>query len=171
MDWKATIAAVAPGLATALGGPLAGVAAAAVSEALLGRPDAPEAEIVTALQTGGTDALVKLREAEQAFTLRCKELGIDLERINAADRADARKLQTAAPSRMPATLSLLITGGFFGALGYLLHYGKPDQGGDALMILLGALGTAWSGVTAFWFGSTSGSQRKTDLLAQSKPVD
>jgi hypothetical protein len=37
MDWKKIVGAVAPTLATALGGPLAGMAAAAVSDALLGK--------------------------------------------------------------------------------------------------------------------------------------
>jgi hypothetical protein len=39
-----------------------------------------------------------------------------------------------------------------------------------LLIMLGSLGTAWTGACAFWFGTTSGSKAKTDLLANSAPT-
>lgn len=84
---------------------------------------------------------------------------------DAADRADARKTQVATASRMPALLAIVVTAGFFGVLGLLIRYGKPADGGDALL-LLGSLGTAWTSVVAYYFGSTSASQRKTELMAQ-----
>lgn len=47
----------------------------------------------------------------------------------------------------------------------MMRYGVPQHGGDALLVMLGALGTAWASVVVYFFGSSSGSKVKTDALA------
>jgi len=42
--------------------------------------------------------------------------------------------------------------------------------GPEIEIMLGSLGTAWTGVVAFYFGSSASSQKKDDLLHKSTPV-
>jgi len=77
--WKSLVRAVAPALATALGTPLAGLAVAAISDAVLGKPDGSEQEVEAALAVAGPDVLLRLKDADRAFTLRMRELDIDLE--------------------------------------------------------------------------------------------
>lgn len=167
MDWKAIVGAVAPALGTALGGPLAGLAVSAISDALLGKPNGSEAEIAVALKAGGPDALLKLRQADQAFAVRMRELDIDLERLHQQDRGSARDREAkTGDSFTPRVLALLVTAGFFGVLGYLLVSGKPQAGGDALLVMLGSLGTAWTAIIAYYYGSSAGSTEKTALLAK-----
>lgn len=167
VDWKKLVGAVAPGLATALAGPLAGAAVAALSQELLGQSGGSEVEVAEAIRTGGAEALAKIKAADQAFAVRMRELEIDVDKLHQADRDSARKREAATGDVItPRLLAVGITAGFFGVLGWLLTQGKPDTGGDALLVMLGALGGAWASVVAYYFGSSAGSAAKTDLLAR-----
>lgn len=74
-------------------------------------------------------------------------------------------------SNIPATLAISITAGFFGVLALmLLGVWKPNDN-NALLILLGSLGTSWGSVINFYFGSTIGSARKDEIIAKSAPVE
>jgi hypothetical protein len=155
-DWKSIVKTVAPAIAAALGGPLAGAAVQALSVAIFGNPNSTEEEIAAAVLTGGTDVLFKVKQAEQDFTVKMRELEIQ-------DLASARELAK-IDSLTPRILALFITIGFFGVLYWLMEYGFPETGKDPLLIMLGSLGTAWISVVSFYFGSTAGSARKTDVL-------
>ena len=64
---------------------------------------------------------------------------------------------------MPAFLALLITAGFFSILGLMWMHPEATIS-DPLLIMLGSLGTAWTAVVTFYFGSSSGSQAKDYML-------
>lgn len=177
-DLGTVIKGVAPMLATALLGPLGGLAARTIAEAVLPAGAQPAADapiesvkdsIVNAI-TNGTANMLALKKAEQDFTVKMAEMGYRnveaLEKIAADDRASARHLQEVTRSKMPAVLAVLVTLGFFGVLGYLLVAGKPPQGGDALLVMLGSLGTAWTAIIAYYYGSSSGSQQKDAMLGK-----
>jgi hypothetical protein len=155
---------VAPTIATAMGGPLAGMATKAISEALLGKPDGTEQELVEAAAKATPEQLLALKKAEQEFTIKMRELDIDLERIAGADRANARDREVRTNDWTPRVLAAAITVGFFGTLSYMLTYGLPRDGGEALLVMLGTLGTSWSAIIAYYFGSSAGSRDKNETI-------
>lgn len=158
------IGSVAPTIATALGGPIAGMAVKALSGALLGHDGGSQDDIMSALANPTGDQLAALKRIDADFKVQMKALDIDLERIAAGDRDSARQMQMTTKSWLPEVLSILVTAGFFGVIVYILAYGLPATGNEAILLLLGSLGTAWTGVMAFYFGSSAGSQKKTDAL-------
>jgi len=160
------LAQVAPTVATALGGPLAGLAVKTLSEALLGHPDANESDVSAALMNATPEQLQKLKETDATFKLKMKELDIDLERIASGDRDSARNMQMHTNDWIPRAMAIMVTFGFFGILTWLLTKGVPPTGSETLIYMLGALGTAWTGIVQFYFGSSAGSKAKTDALTQ-----
>lgn len=173
MDFKDIIKTVAPWIGTALGGPLGGMAVKAAADAL-GLSDSTADAIKAAVSGATPDQLLALKEADQNFQIQMQTLGFanikDLEAIAAADRDSARKMQIANPSFMPAVLSAVITIGFLGILIGMMAGVLTTDSSDALLLMLGSLGTAWTGVMAFWFGTTRQSENKTSMLAAAPPV-
>jgi len=163
-DFTDLVATVAPTIAGALGGPLAGLAARAVSAALTGREDAPSDEIRALLAGATPTELAALKAAETEFRARLKALDIDLERIAAGDRGDARRREIRLKDQAPMILAAVVTIGFFGALGLVLRFGLQPQGGEAVLVMLGALATGWTAVLNYYFGSSAGSAAKNSLL-------
>jgi uncharacterized membrane protein YdjX (TVP38/TMEM64 family) len=165
------IGSVAPTIATALGGPVAGMAVKALSNALFGHGDANQDEIQAALANPTAEQLSVLKKIDADFKVQMKSLDIDLERIAAGDRASARDMQKETKDWIPRALAVSVTIGFFAILLYMLVYGLPTTGNEALLLLLGALQTAWGGIIAFYFGSSSGSQQKDKMIYNSKPLE
>lgn len=169
MDWKSIIATVAPWIGTALGGPLGGLAVSAVADAL-GLSEKTTDAIKTAISGATPEQMLALKQADHEFALKMQELGFkqvsDLEKIAADDRKSARDMQTTTRSAIPAVLSIFVTLGYFIILIGMMTGQLRVSDSQALLIMLGSLGTAWGMVMAFWFGTTNNSERKTDLIAK-----
>lgn len=157
---------VAPTIATALGGPLAGLATKTLSEALLGNSDGSPDEIAAALGSATPDQLARLREIDANFKVTMKKLDIDLAQIDAGDRDSARKREVETQDKTPMILAGVVCFGFFGTLIGLMLYGLPSKGQDALLIMLGALGSAFTAIVSYYFGSSSGSRQKDQIIDQ-----
>lgn len=171
IDWKSIIGSVAPTIATALGGPLAGTAVNAVSQAVLGKPGGTQAEIAEAVaKSGNPEMLEKLKEAELQYAAKMKELGIDLEKIVVKDRMSARIREIALKDMTPKILALSYTMGYFLILYYLWRNGMPTFDNpnysvkDLINTLLGVLSAAQMSIISYYFGSSASSAQKSDIL-------
>lgn len=162
---KEIVGAVAPTLATALGGPLAGVATRAIATKLLDEPGAAVEDVEGAIGAASSEDLIKLKELEFEFRAEMEAAGVELERVAASDRDSARKRQSTMRDWTPSVLGLAIILGFFGLLGYILAYGLPTSGGEVLMIMVGALAAMTTQVGNYFFGSSAGSKEKNEMIA------
>lgn len=158
---KQVIGAVAPLLGTALLGPFGGLAGALLAKALgTSDPKAQEAAIASADPT----VLLQLKAAENELCEHMKQLDIDERKLSFDDTASARAMQIATHDSTPKYLAYFITAGFFATLSYLIVYGKPTAGGDVMLVMVGALGTAWASIIQFFYGSSAGSAEKSAAI-------
>ena len=163
MDWLKTIA---PTIATALGGPLAGMAVSAISKAIGCDPNEVQNIISSGKLTAEQVASIQLAELE--LKKQAQSMNLDFAKLTAEDKKSAREMQIATRSWIPPVMALGVTCGFFGIL-FGLMYGQI-QHAPQIDIMLGSLGTAWTGIISFYFGSSAGSQAKTELLSKAEAV-
>lgn len=168
-DWRSFVKKVAPFLGTALGGPLGGAAASALAGALGGDPTkTTDAQLAALVQNVTPEQLLALKQAENDFALKMQALGFqhetDLLQTSAADRASARDREKSVRDWTPKVLAYGVTCGFFGLLFWLMRHEVPPSSKDILNVMLGSLGTAWISVVTYYFGSSAGSDRKTEIL-------
>lgn len=161
--WQDVVSTVAPTIATALGGPLAGMAVGAIGK-IFGLDSATQEQVANAIAGASPADLLKLKQAEIEFKQRMAELEVDVERIAVGDRDSARQREMTVRDKMPATLAIGVTAGFFGVLAFMLTQEVPAGSKDVLNIMLGSLGTAWIQVMSYYFGSSSGSDKKTAII-------
>ncbi len=160
MDW---LKQIAPTIATALGGPLAGMAVSAISKAI-GVDEEKVGDLIAGNKLSAEQiAQVKLAEIE--LQKQAQELGLNFEKLEVEDRKSARDMQSATRSMMPPLLASAVTLGFFSIM-VMMFFNKIDSNNPAILMMLGSLGTAWTGIIAYYFGSSAGSQAKTDLLSK-----
>jgi hypothetical protein len=162
---------IAPTVATLLGGPLAGLAVEAVA-AVFGMEDATKESVIAKLENTqlSSSDIVKLREAELQLKARAQEIGLDLEKLEQADRQGARILWTALIPNERFFLFLLayfMIGGFFYAVYYVLAGKLPTDPNHLVLVgaVIGYASAKADQVVGFFFGSSSDSRKKTDQLA------
>ncbi|CAB4123437.1 hypothetical protein UFOVP43_18 [uncultured Caudovirales phage] len=163
MDW---LKMIAPTIATAVAGPFGTMAYGLIAHELGVSTEEAKSTIEAGKLTAEQIASVQLAEVQ--IKAKAQELSLDFAQLVVADRKSAREMQAETRSYIPAVLAISVTIGFFGILiGMMTETFKTS---DALMLMLGSLGTAWTGIIAFYFGSSAGSQAKDDLLHKSSPV-
>jgi hypothetical protein len=160
MDW---LKQIAPTVATALGGPLAGMAVSAISKAI--GVDEDKVQDMISSNKLNADQVAQLKLAEIELAKQAQELGLNFEKLAVDDRKSAREMQATTRSMMPPILASAVTIGFFGIV-VMMFFNQVDSNNPAILMMLGSLGTAWTGIIAYYFGSSAGSQAKTEMMAK-----
>lgn len=154
---------VAPVLGMAVGGPFGGIASSMIQSAL--GVDTEE-QMINEIQHN-PNALLLIKQAENDFAIKMKELGIKESQLVNEDRADARDLAKERGILFQASLTMLFILGYFG-LFYLFFGGIVSELNDwqrgQVGVLIGVLTGAIPQLLAFWFGSSKGSSDKNTML-------
>ena len=162
MEW---LKLIAPTIATAIAGPFGTMAYGLIANAMGITADDAQKTIEAGKLTA--DQIASVQQAEIALKDKAQELNLDFEKLANDDRKSARDMQSATKSILPAILAIVVTLGFFGILVGMMT--KTFVTSDALLLMLGSLGTAWTGIIAYYFGSSAGSESKNALLHNSTP--
>ena len=165
MSW---LESIAPTIATALGGPLAGMAVEAISKAIGVDPSEVQNTINSGKMTA--DQIASLQTAEIALKARAQEMGLDFEKLAVADRASARQMQMTTGSFVPPLLSVLVVVAWATIQYFLLTHVIDPTMRELVARVLGTLDGALMLVLSFYFGSSAGSQAKDTMLHQSSPT-
>jgi len=152
---KNLVSTVAPALGSALGSPLGGAAIGMIAEKL-GVPNNQQA-VEKAVRQATPDEMLKLKEADNEFEVKMKELEVDVFRLEAEDKQNARA--TFSKDWTTKLMGILTLSGFMGYI-FLVTLQPPEQNSEALInLVLGYLGGLASAVISFYFGA---SQSKDD---------
>ena len=162
---------IAPTLAAALGGPLAGMATAWVAKKVLGKENAT-ADEVSKMLAGMTspDDLLRLKQAENDFKMKMEELGVDVFALEVKDRVSARDfgVKSKVGGNMQAVIATIVIAGFFYTVWMVLTGSLDIQDANKAVLIgtiIGYVSSKADTVLSFFFGSTQGSRDKTTELS------
>lgn len=170
INWKTIVGSVAPVLATALGGPLAGVAVKTIATQVLGKPEATQQEVETAVLEADPQMLLKLRTVDLEFKKTMLDAGVKLEEIASADRNSARDREVKTSDHWtPRILASIVMGGFLGCVyavmsGYVQGLKDPMVAG-LVGTLIGYCSAKADQVVSYYFGSSASSKSKDETLS------
>lgn len=169
-DWKKIVGSVAPTIATALGGPLAGVATKFLAENLLGDSGKGVEDIEKYISGATPEQLVQMKQIEAQFKIEMKKADIDVQKLAVDDRKSARELFKINVWPQIILSSVFIVG-YFGIL-WLLFGGTivlDTSIRDMAGILLGVLTSGIPMILRFWFGGSPQDEAHMDRIYNSVP--
>lgn len=167
---KGLLSGIAPTVASALLGPMAGVAIAGLTK-ILGIDGGTVADVTKAISEGNItpEHIAEIKKLEMQYKADEAERGFKYSELEFKDRDSARLREMTVKDNTNKILAYTVVGAFIAMVGAtLLGYAKVES--VLAGTLVGYLSAKCEQVLAYYFGSSAGSREKTKLLAQSQPV-
>ena len=155
--------------AASFGGPLGTLAAGMVGKALGVDKLGPTQDAISAAIAGSTpEQLNQMKQIEADLQIKMQQMGFqhaeELERLGVDDRVSARNLQIATKSwTVPAMAWLIVLSFSFVVVAILRGWGKVEEAFAGTLI--GYLAANCNQVVSYFFGSSAGNDRQTELKA------
>ena len=160
---------VAPTVASALLGPLGGIAVAGLGK-ILGLDSATQTDITKAITNSKitSEQLAEIQKMELQYQNDEKERGFKYVELEFKDVDSARQMQMATKSSTPTILSygVLILGSAMMA-SVLFGWAKVDS--VLAGTLIGYATSEMKSVLQYWFGTSDSSRSKSEMLLNSTP--
>lgn len=172
--WTDTLTKLAPTVATALLGPLGGLAVSAIGN-IIGIDNATQDTIKAAIDDGRLtpEHIAELKKLEMSYIENEKERGFKYAELSFKDRDSARQANVQGGTQGKVFwLSLVLLTVTLGSEAAVLFLGYPV--GTSEMVVgrvLGLMDAIAMMVMAYHYGTNSSSNEKTLLLAKAKPID
>lgn len=165
MDWIRKLKDYAPDIAAAIltgGATLPQLAIKAVADATGATIDTHDqlAEYIGGATSGD---LLQIKQANNAFKIRMRELDNELVESELGDLQHAREQHK--HSAIPAVLVLLLTAMVAASMYMLFTVQIPEANRDISYMAFGQVFTAWLGALAYWNGTTRSSANKSVAAA------
>ncbi len=153
---KLILGTVAPTLASALGGPLAGMAVRGITEVLGLAPDTPEEKVYAEISNASPETLLKLKELDSNFKIQMKKLEIDLVSLGNSDRDSARNREINIKDYTNKILAFIIVALYCSIQLWLVFSGQtfPSEMREIIMRTFGTLDALIGLVFGYYFGSS-----------------
>lgn len=152
MEW---VKQILPTIGNILGGPLGGAAVSAVAGAL-GISEPTKDKIEKALASGQLTAeqMAALQAADLQLKTKMAELGIEAEKLQQVDRANARQMQIESGSMVPHILAVLFVTFYLLIVSMLLTGQMKLWENSTLTMLLGGVTSGVAMILGFYFGAS-----------------
>lgn len=159
-DWIAKLKEYAPHIASAVvsgGATLPALAIKAVSDAVGG--DVKDESALAGLVSGADpDLMLKIRQADNAFKIRMRELDVEIDSAELRNQEHAREQHKHSP--MPAVVTVMMTLIVTALLWALFYMEIPEGNRDVAYMLFGQATALWGSSVMYWVGTTRQSAEK-----------
>lgn len=106
----------------------------------------------------------KMLELKQDYQMKLIQAQAATQALENADRDSARQREVNTKDHTTKILAYLLVLGFFAIVWFMLLYSVPVESQRILDMMLGSLLTSFTGVVAYYFGSSSGSASKQAMI-------
>lgn len=169
-SWIDTLKKLAPTVASALGGPLAGTAVMALGE-LFGVSEPTHEKVQAVIEQGRLtgEQIAGIKTLELKLQAEERERGFRYAELEFKDRESARLREVQTGDKVNRNLAYFIVISFVGVVGTTLA-GLTVVDSVLAGTLIGYLSAKAEQVLSYYFGSSQGSKDKTTLLSRAEPV-